>query len=154
MLVITVWPVNREGVNWEREEITTLYTFYFVIYVTMFAMSEKLDRIFTRGLKQIANHRGKHSYSPLEEFTDITLGKVGCEFSMKGEKYFIDPLNEALKIDRGYSQVLYLQIKTTSQVQYLQIKATSQVQSEEGGGEGREQEGWESLRESWRGSFP
>ena len=45
-------------------------------------------------------------------------------------------------IGRGYSQVQYLQIKTTSQVQYLQIKATSQVQLEEGGGrEGGGREG-------------
>ena len=33
-----------------------------------------------------------------------------------------------LKIGRGYSQIQYLQIKTTSLIQYLQIKTTSQIQ--------------------------
>ena len=62
-----------------------------------------------------------------------------------------------LKYGRGYSQVQYLQIKTTSQVQYLQIKATSQVQLEEGGGrEGggeREQEGLGEVRREWEGEL-
>ena len=33
-----------------------------------------------------------------------------------------------VRIGIGYSQVQYLQIKTTSQVQYLEIKTMSQVQ--------------------------
>ena len=61
-----------------------------------------------------------------------------------------ETLVEIVQTGSGYSQVQYLQIKTTSQVQYLHRKAMSQVQSE---GEGREQEGVGEVGREWEGEL-
>ena len=58
---------------------------------------------YTRGLKHMANYRGKQADSPLWKHAQMTHGgSMEVSYSMKVEKCFMDPLtrqvNEAVRI--------------------------------------------------------
>jgi hypothetical protein len=65
------------------------------------------------------------SVSTVDDVVTNTLHlieRLVIQLGLQGIVHFV------YNLGRSYSQVQYLQIKTTSQVKYLQIKATSQVQ--------------------------
>jgi hypothetical protein len=66
-------------------------------------VGETGQNAYTRGLKHMANYRGKQADSPLWKHAQMTHGgSMEVSYSMKVEKCFMDPLtrqvNEAVRI--------------------------------------------------------
>ena len=79
-------------------------------------VGETGQNVYTRGLKHMANYRGKHPDSPLWKHAQIAHGgNPDTSFSMKVVKTFKDPLtrqvNEAVRI-ANCSAAIQLNSKT------------------------------------------
>ena len=89
---------NAEGITWGYELACDMCGGQNVCYV-----GESGQNVYTRGLKHMANYRGKHADSPLWKHAQLKHnGSLTVSFSMKIVKCFRDPLtrqiNEAVRI--------------------------------------------------------